>query len=213
MTGNRILSAADHARVAEAIREAEQSTSGEIYCVVARQSDDYFFPSAFFATLAIMLAMVPAGYYLGQGWQASHSLILPIAALAALATALIVLWFLPGLRVLLVPMNLRYRRASANAANQFLSHNIHTTDDRTGVLIFVSLQERYAEILADSGINEKVEQKNWDRAVAVLIDSAREAKLADGFAGAIGLVGADLAEHFPGTGDTPNELDDHLVEI
>ncbi len=39
-----------------------------------------------------------------------------------------------------------------------------TPRTRTGVLIFVSVAERYAVILADAGINQKVTQQVWDQA-------------------------------------------------
>ena len=48
----------------------------------------------------------------------------------------------------------------AEAMNQFLTHGIHLTEHRTGVLIFASVAERYAEIIADSGINAKVRPRH-----------------------------------------------------
>ena len=81
------------------------------------------------------------------------------------------------------------------------------------MLIFVSLAERYAEIVADAGINAKVPQDMWDSIVAGLIDDAKHGRLADGFVTAVAAVGALLAEHFPVGPDDVNELDDHLVEI
>ncbi|TGV62285.1 TPM domain-containing protein, partial [Mesorhizobium sp. M00.F.Ca.ET.149.01.1.1] len=84
---------------------------------------------------------------------------------------------------------------------------------RTGVLVFVSIAERYAEIVADSGIDAKVGQDVWDGMVGELTRHAGEDRLADGFVRAIESVGAVLAEHFPVTAGDTNELDDHLVEI
>lgn len=213
MAKKTILSAEDHARIVEAVRSAEKKTSGEIYCVVAQQSDSYFFPSAFFSALIIMITMVPAAIVTGQRWDAAHPAVLPASGLAALATALVLLWMVPELRPMLVPRSLRYRRASANAVAQFMSHNIHITAERTGVLIFVSLQERYAEIVADSGINAKVDQKSWDGAIATLTEAASRGSLVDGFVSAIMAVGGELERHFPPGRDGSNELADHLVEI
>lgn len=213
MRDKHLFSEDDHARIADAIRKAEQFTSGEIYCVVARRSDDYFFPAAFFAALAIMISMMIAGFVLDRSWDTFHPAILPAAGVAAQITAMVLLWIMPGLRVFLVPRYLRYRRASNNAAAQFLSHNIHITAERTGVLVFVSLQEQYAEVLADGGINAKVEQEVWNGVVASLTDAAKRKKLADGFVSAIGVVGAELETHFPADNKNPNELQDHLVEI
>ena len=48
----RAMTPEEHARIADAVQAAEAKTSGEIYCVVARSSDSYFFPAAFMVTLA-----------------------------------------------------------------------------------------------------------------------------------------------------------------
>ena len=108
---------------------------------------------------------------------------------------------------------LRDIRAHDNALKQFLARNVHRTSARTGVLIFVSIAERYAEVVADAGINSKVGQHVWDGVVRELTKHAGDDRLADGFVNAIGAVGAVLAEHFPVTEGDTNELDDHLVEI
>ena len=136
-----------------------------------------------------------------------------VAQLIAIACALLVLGFFPALRIHLVPLRQRYRHAHDNATKQFLSRNIHLTSARTGVLLFVSLAERYAEVVADAGINGRVPQETWDGVVAGLIAHARRGAVADGFVEAIGTVGALLAEHFPVTAGDLNELDDHVVEI
>ncbi|TGW05094.1 SDR family NAD(P)-dependent oxidoreductase, partial [Mesorhizobium sp. M2D.F.Ca.ET.145.01.1.1] len=88
-----------------------------------------------------------------------------IAELLALACVLALLWTLPGLRIHMVPRRLRYQAAHANAVKQFLARNVHRTTARTGVLIFVSIAERYAEVVADSGIDAKVGQQVWDGVV------------------------------------------------
>lgn len=165
------------------------------------------------AAASVLIAMVITGYVVDFGWREVPGYMLPLAGFGALAAALCLLYYLPGLRIFLVPRYLRYRRASANAVRQFLSRNIHRTAARTGVLIFLSLEERYAEIVADSGIDDVVDQKVWNGIVAKLIDSAARGAVATGYIEAIGAVGALLAENFPADDGGPNELDDHLAEI
>jgi putative membrane protein len=207
------MSPADHQRVAEAIRAAERKTSGEIHCVVARASDSYFMPAAFMVTAAMLIVSLAAAFALEQSWLGVRLPVFVAAQLLALASALAVLWAFPALRIHLVPRALRYRRASANAARQFLARNIHLTAARTGVLLFVSLAERYAEVVADAGINGKVGQREWDGIVRDLVDHAGKDRLADGFIAAIGAARNLLATHFPVSETDINELDDHLAEI
>ena len=209
----RPISPEDHERIADAIRAAEAKTDGEIYCVVAHSSDGYFFPAAFTVTLGLFVASVAVAYGLEVWWLTIRLPHFVLAQLLALASVLILLWLLPGLRIHFVPKRLRYQAAHANAVKQFLARNVHRTQARTGVLIFVSIAERFAEVVADSGINAKVGQHVWDGVVADLTRHAGDDRLADGFVHAIESVGATLAEHFPVTPGDVNELDDHLVEI
>ena len=203
----------EHARIAEAIRIAEASTAGEIYCVVARRSDGYFFSAAMLVTVSILVISLAVAFLLETWWFSMRLPIFVSAQLLALAAALALIYILPGLRIRLAPRRWQYGRAHENALKQFLARNVHLTAERTGVLIFVSLAERYAEIVADAGIDAKVPQDMWDSIVAGLVDDARNGRLADGFVTAVTAVGALLAEHFPIQPGDVNELDDHLVEI
>jgi len=203
----------EHVRIAEAIRGAEVNTAGEIYCVVARSSDGYFFSAAMVFTVSILVIGLAVAFLMETWWLTMRLPVFVSAQLLALAAALALVYALPGLRIRLAPRRWQYIRAHDNALKQFLARNVHLTTERTGVLIFVSLAERYAEIVADAGINAKVPQDMWDSIVAGLIDDAKHGLLADGFVTAVAAVGALLAEHFPVGPDDVNELDDHLVEI
>ena len=186
----RAMTPEEHARIADAVQAAEAKTSGEIYCVVARASDSYFFPAAFMVTLGIVVISLLVAYLLDLWWYDLPPTNLVVAQLIAIACALLVLGFFPALRMHLVPLRQRYRYAHDNAMKQFLSRNIHITTARTGVMLFVSLAERYAEVVADAGINSRVPQETWDGVVAGLIAHARRAEIANGFVEAIGTVGA-----------------------
>jgi putative membrane protein len=210
---SRAISPDDHARIAEAVRSAETRTSGEIYCVLAHASARYFFPAAFMVTLAVVIVSLAVVWLLDRWWYQLNSVDIVAAQLVAIACALAILAFFPAIRIHFVPMRQRYRQAHDNAVRQFLGRNIHITTRRTGVLLFVSLAERYAEVVADAGINAKVPQETWNAVVAGLIAHAKKGNIADGFVEAIADVGGLLAEHFPvGAGDV-NELDDHVVEL
>ncbi|MGX1803653.1 TPM domain-containing protein, partial [Brevundimonas naejangsanensis] len=71
----------DHARVARAIAQAEAHTSGEIFCVVARQVSSYRDVSlgwAAAAALLLPLGLLPFGFSgdwlaFGGGWEIAHA--------------------------------------------------------------------------------------------------------------------------------------------
>jgi len=193
--------------IADAIRAAEAMTSGEIFCVHARASDDYRYIPLLWAALAALL--LPAPLILFTLWPVQ---IIYLAQLAVfLALALAGSW--EPLRLRLLPGTVKRRRAHRNALEQFLAHGLHKTESRTGVLIFVSEAEHYAEVVADAAIYEKVAPAVWDEAVAALVSAARAGRLAEGFVKAIAICGEVLARNFPRANDDRNELPNQLVEL
>jgi putative membrane protein len=135
-----------------------------------------------------------------------------LQALLFVATFLLV--SIPAVRRVLTPRGFKRDRVVRHAEEQFLSKNLHTTQDRTGVLIYVSLAEHMAELIADEGIHAKVGPETWDQAMAALTSGLKRGAAADGFIAAINLCGEVLAEHFPPRhGDNPNELSDAVVML
>ena len=208
-----VLSETDHQRVSKAVQTAESQTSGEIYCVVCRRSDPYFLAAGFYLSCGVLLIGFLLALLLDRSWYNVTPLVLAGAQLSAWALGMLVLWWVPALRLLLVPRNISYRRAHAHAVQQFVAHNIHATGSRTGVLLFVSLAERYAEVIADSEISKLVGQDEWNGIVKDLTEGARRKQLADALVTAVERSGELLQNHFPADGKPKNELPDHVVEM
>ncbi len=202
-----MISEADKARVAAAIRQAEAKTAGEIYCVIARHASDYRLVPLAWAALIALLIPLPLSYL--TPWSASMIYIIQLATFIVAAIGL----SLPAIRFHIVPRRAKHDRAHAEAVRIFLAQGLHCTESRTGVLIFASAAEHYAVILADAGINRKVTPEVWDKAVGALIAGIKRDRAADGFIDAIERCGAVLAEHFPIDGANKNELADRLLEI
>ena len=111
---------------------------------------------------------------------------------------------------LLVPKRVKYRRASLIAKQHFLAQGLHHTQGETGVLIFVSEAERYAEILADRGINNLVPDGAWDTILEQLLGQIKANKVETGLIEAIGACDDLLAEYVPST-HAQDELPNHLI--
>lgn len=202
-----LFTEAEEQRISAAIASAERNTSGEIVAVVTAASESYFYVPFMWAAMLALLVPWPMIYLT---WWPMH-----VVYFIQLATFLIlVLLLMPrGVRVGLVPRSIRRAHAHRRAVEQFLSQSLHTTAGRTGVLIFVSVAERYAEVLADSGINAKVPKGTWQTLVDRLTSELAEGRAADGFVHAIEQAGALLAQHFPPGTNDPNELPDHLIVL
>lgn len=218
---------ADRARVSAAVSAVEARTAGEVVTIVTEKSDDYAEVALLWSALAAFLALAALAlfpdFYLGLydrvtgGWtQAWHprgvfavALVVAIAKFAAMW--LLLLW--RPLRLALVPGGLKRARVRARAITCFKVGAERRTHGRTGILIYLSMQERRAEIVADVAIAGKVAPEVWGQAMAAMLARIREGSIADGMIAAVGQVGEVLAEHFPlGEGDT-NELPDRLIEV
>jgi putative membrane protein len=207
------LDESDHARVAAAIRDAEARTSGEIYCILCRQSDEYFHAAGFTLAVALLICGIAAAWIAHAWWFVLDARFFSLALAGAFVLGLAVLALWPSIRIRFVPKAIRYRRAHQHALAQFLSHGLGRTRERTGVLLFVSMIERYATVIADEGIDAKVSQEDWNATVATLTQAAARGELASGFVAAVEKAGALLAEHFPPRPDDHNEMPDRLVEL
>ena len=177
------ISQQDRERIASAIRAAEARTSGEIVCVLARSSSDA-------GGLAILVAALLA---LALPWLLVASTAMPVYRILSLQLvaflALTALLCVPSIRVMLRPRAARRAVAHRAAMEQFALRGIAGKKDRGGILIFVSLAEHYARIIADDGIVSKVPQAEWQKAVDALIVHMRDGRIADGFVTAIDLCG------------------------
>jgi putative membrane protein len=202
-----IISAQDRERISTAIRAAEAKTSGEIVCVLTQSSSDTTaLPIFVAAALALTLPWLLVAF---TAMSVHRILSLQIVAFIVLMTLLC----LPRLRVALMPRKARRAIAHRVAMEQFAIRGIARKNDRCGILIFVSLAERYARIIADEGIAARVPQSEWQRAVDALVAHMRDGRIADGFATAINLCGTELATHFPRTEATRDELPDRIYLI
>ena len=204
-----MISDADRARIADAIRNAETKTSGELYCVLARNAGSYRLVPVAWAALIALITPLPLVYL--TAWEALTVYVIQLAVFILAAFGL----SRPEIRFHIVPGRSKRERAHAAALRQFWAHGMHKTAQRTGVLIFAAQAERYVEIIADGGINAKVSQEVWDGAVASLIAAIKAGRPGDGFVEAIAQCGAVLAQHFPAPPGAANadELPDRLVEI
>jgi putative membrane protein len=218
-----IFSPEAHEAVRHAIETCEEKTAGEIYCVIAHEASDYSETpiawaafSAFFVPLAFLVFSIWQ-----QGWTIAHiggakdaiGLSWLVVLQALTFSGVWLLASVPVARSFLTPAPLKRERVRQRALEQFHAHNLHQTEARTGVLIFVSLSERMAELLADEGINRLVEPGAWRQPMNELVDAMRRQALAEGLIAAVNKTGAILAAYVPARAVEVNELPDAVVEL
>jgi putative membrane protein len=200
------LAKEDHDAIAAAIREAEKRTCGQIVCVLAHASSAYAHIPILWSSLLALFTPWPLIHFTQWSVQRIFLAQLIVFLLAALAFS----W--APLRIRLVPRAIQRARAHRAAIEQFVLRGISRTHNRCGVLIFVSLAEHYARIIADEGMAQKVHASEWQAAIDALTAHMHDGRIAAGFTAAIERCGAVLAEHAPADGSA-NELPDRLYVI
>ncbi|MCE7797516.1 hypothetical protein LWE61_13265 [Sphingobium sufflavum] len=219
------LTPADSRLVSDAVALAEAQTDGEIVTIVARRSDAYHDVGLHWAIAAAFLvialaAALPDLFQRVYGWLLGawhHELPLRLFLLIllghAIAKFLAVRYLLaiPALRMAMTPAATRSRRVRRRAVALFRAAAEARTTGRTGVLLYLSLDEHRAEIVADSAIASRVDPDEWGEAMAALLAEVRGGRVGPGMARAVERIGAILARHLPATGANPNELPDRLI--
>ena len=224
-----ILNEAQHVLVSDAVAKAESGTSGEIVPVIAELSDGYSDIALAWAAAASFTVMSALLLFPGQltrawdglfagGWSSEEwslagfgSLIVGAGLLAFLLVWLLLL--IPRLRFALIPSPVKRLRVRAAAIRHFKVGADGQTDGRTGVLLYLSMAEHRAEIVADEPIHEKVDGEVWGEAMADMLAEIRKGCIAEGIAAGVRDVGVVLAQHFPVQQRDRNELPDRLIEL
>jgi putative membrane protein len=197
------ISKEDREAISAAVRAAEQRTCGQLVCVLAHSSSTYAHVPIIWATALALVLPWPLIYF--TQWSVERIF---MAQLAVFIVAGLLFSF-RSLRIALVPRAVRRARAHRAAVEQFFLRHVSHTAKRTGVLIYVSLAERCARIIADEGIAERVGNAEWQAAIDALIGHMRDGRIAAGFIAAVERCGAVLAEHAPSDG-SPDVLPDRL---
>ena len=223
----KYLNADQHKLVSDAVAAAEQTTAGEIVTVLADRSDGYtdvvlLWAAALSFTVMSLFALFPLPFMnlwdsLIGGWMhewttgqlASMTIALGLATFVA--TWVVQLW--EPLKFLLIPRPVKMARVHAQAVKHFKVGAERRTHGRTGVLLYLSMREHRAEIVADEPIAEKVNAEVWGEAMADMLVEIKQGKIAEGLAAGVRDVGAVLSEHFPRADDDVNELPDRLIEV
>ncbi|MEO0463679.1 MAG: hypothetical protein AAF127_11150 [Pseudomonadota bacterium] len=221
-----------HKTVSDAVGAAELNTSGEILTVLADRSDGYtdvalLWAAALAFTVMSLFAAFPAPFLnvwdaivvetLMGGWGHEWT----TGELASMTIGLGLITFILAwaaqawqpLKFALIPSPVRTARVHAQAVRHFKVGAERRTHGRTGVLIYLSMREHRAEIVADEPIAALVEPEIWGEALVEMLGEIKQGRIAEGLAVGVRDVGFVLAQHFPRAEDDENELPDRLIEV
>jgi putative membrane protein len=186
------LTQADHARIHAATAAVERRTSAIFALAIVPLSERYLlYPLVWGAALSLaatgILALFHPELPIGVGFIVNAALFIVMS--------LILDW--RPLRLRLVSRRAKHAHARQLAHREFAARILANAQHRNGVLFFVSLGERYVEVIADRDIHARVPAGTWDRIVADFIAAVKAGQSADGFVAAIEACATVLETHYP----------------
>jgi putative membrane protein len=173
--------------IEEAVKSLETRSCGEVVPYFVRSSQSYpevawrlsalmGFSSAALLCLLGYFWLLPSEIHLLEGF-------ILVIILMIVGYALPVI-FPSFVRLLVSKENMNWHVRS-RAMNAFLEENLHHTEERVGVLIFISRLEHRVIVLGDSGINAKVEEQEWKEVVDEVTAGIKRNEIGDGLVKAI----------------------------
>lgn len=205
----RYIDSAGLSSIEQAVKAAEAKTSGEIVPIVVRRSSAI--GRVHCELMQVLFILVVFAY----AWCATYVPTVANGLLAACCIVVVPLSFWLARRDLVQRMFTnsadRERQVNIRAEVEFFEAKLNRTKAKTGILLFCSLMERRAVVLADKAISEKLSQETWSEVVNLIISGIKQGNLANGYVNAIARCGEILATHFPIAPDDENELSDGLI--
>ena len=203
-----ILTPAQRDELEAAIEHAETTTDGELVTAVAYRCGNPFLDAVLIASLLALCAPALIWWFLNGTATSLYS--------TQVLTLFVALWTLnrwPALRYRLWPKAIKQERVRRHAIEQFYQLGLHRTAHRRGVLIFVSLEEKRVEILADVGFDEAVSPVAWQRAVNALVARVQRGEVFEGYLDTVRACAEVMATAAPASTTSKKILVNHLIVI
>jgi putative membrane protein len=200
-------------RIKTAVKSLEDESSGEIVPYFVSSSDSYDEAKWISALLITILGVIFTGG-LAYFWllpSGTNTLIICTYLFFSAIFGFLAPMLFPSLGTLLISDAVQVKRIKQRAFQAFLSEEVFKTIDRTGILIFISADEQKVVVLADSGINEKVKDSDWDHIVHLVVTGIKNDQLTSGLVSAINECKKLLLDNgFIVRSDDTNELPDDI---
>lgn len=201
-------------RIEQAVDEFESKTSGELVISIEEASDDYkeavWIMAVIFGLVCAFILAILSNLWLIPSFFNPEVVSLTIAA--AIGVGYLLGALMDKVAYKLVGKRIVANRTLQRAETVFLENEVFATSNRIGILLHLSLQEKRVTLIADKGINEKIEDNSWGEVVDSLIKEIRSKKVEEGLVHAIQACEKILLTHgFKSDGSNKNELSNEIV--
>jgi putative membrane protein len=202
MSERQFLEAAAKQRTSAAIRGIEAQTAVEVVVAVRRRAERYLASCVGFGALCAL-----AGFLVMWFSPRVYDVrTMPLDVLLAFVLGTVLALAVPSLSRVITPRGRLERGAERAARVAFTALGIEKTRGRTGLLVYVTLFERAAVLVADRGIPEAAVE-----GLRGALSSAVARLDLEAFLGALGRLGPAFATVLPRSADDENELCDDVA--
>ncbi len=200
-------------RIREAVQDAEKETCGEIVPYFVNSSDDYNEASWYLSTIFGMIALLAIGIssYLWLLPFRLTPLEISLFTIGVMIAGFLIPVFFSPVKKMIISKTTQTERVQTRAMDAFLQEKVFETEERVGILIFISRLEHQVVVLGDKGINDKVKPEDWEQILSTIIKGIKENRIADGVVRSIEQSKEMLLENgFVRKSTDYNELSDDL---
>jgi len=176
----------------DAIAAAEARTSARLAVLTVPVSDRYkLYPLVYGGLAALVAAAVLAL------WQPHIDLREAFVIIALVAASVTFLLDILPLRLMVIPRHAKNWECWELAHRAFASRILAQNDRKTGILFFVSLGERYVEVVTDRDVDLHIRQSVWDAIIQDFLKEAKAGRVGEALPKAIAASAEALAEYYP----------------
>ena len=202
------LTKEEQEELVKCVMDVEKKTSGEIVPVIASSSYDYPRAAHLGGLLLGILAAVCIAMLLGREdmWVFLALFLGSYFLFSRLLNAI------PELKMPFISKREKREEVEEAALTSFHINGLHRTRDLTGIIIYVSVYEHMVQIMADKGINDKVDPAVWDDVIAEITKGIKAGKPGEALCEGVKRCGELITEHFPIKHDDTDELPNLIID-
>lgn len=207
------FSQAEQEAICTAVHEAEGKTSGELVPMLVSESHSYPLAAVRGGSLvALIIALSLTAPIAGMFWLSASNMWVFLGIFFPFYW--LTNWIIersPSLKRFFLFADEMEKEVQNSAFAAFFEERLYKTRDANGILIYISLLERRAWIIADSGISDRIETRKWDETVQCITNGIKTNQACDALCQAISMIGDILTTEFPVREDDQNELHDLIL--
>ncbi len=199
--------------ITRAVQAAEQRTSGEIVPMVVSQSHTYpVAPIVGGVFLALPLALFSARFLGGMFWLGTDNMWIFLSFFTIYyVIGYQLVTFFPTLKRFFLSPRRADMAVQKAAAAAFFNESLHNTRDANGILLYVSVLEHRVWVLADKGIDDRIDPQTWQEIVDQVSAGIKKGDRCQALCDGIERIGTILEEHFPIKPDDKDELHNLII--